>query len=254
MVRTKDALKIIDRMVGNDAELRQMIAEEKANAAVAGMILDARTDAGLTQAELADLVGTKQPVIARLEDAEYQGHSLSMLNRIAKALNRQLVLDMQSPQPTVMTPFIYVMTHLSDPDANGCWGRGWGGDDCMGEKRSLKYDAVIGVGGVGAKVERFAGKLKWIGIGPHKCHVDGKRGPDVTFDHFLDFGIQGPVFEKEAPKLAARLKKAKRFFKRIRTTNERAELDKLLEMARNAPPSPTRTKRRRARDQGNCNR
>ena len=42
-----------------------------------------REDAGLTQAELAKKVGTTQSVIARLEDAEYAGHSLRMLKRVA---------------------------------------------------------------------------------------------------------------------------------------------------------------------------
>jgi ribosome-binding protein aMBF1 (putative translation factor) len=44
-----------------------------------------REDAGLTQAELAKKAGTTQYVIARLEDAEYTGHSLRMLERIAVA-------------------------------------------------------------------------------------------------------------------------------------------------------------------------
>ena len=42
-----------------------------------------REDAELTQAELARKVGTTQSVIARQEDAEYAGHSLNMLERIA---------------------------------------------------------------------------------------------------------------------------------------------------------------------------
>jgi len=55
-----------------------MVAEASINAHVAKLIYEARIKAGLTQ-QLADLSGTKQPVIARLEDADYEGHSLSML-------------------------------------------------------------------------------------------------------------------------------------------------------------------------------
>ena len=40
----------------------------------------------MTLAELAKLTGTKQPVIARLKDAGYQGHSLTILQRIADAI------------------------------------------------------------------------------------------------------------------------------------------------------------------------
>ena len=76
--------------VTDDAEVRAMVDEEKMNAQVAGMICEARVAAGLTQAQLADLVGTSQPNIARLEDAEYEGHSLSMLRRIAAALSHRL--------------------------------------------------------------------------------------------------------------------------------------------------------------------
>jgi len=61
---------------------------------IAQMIYDARIQAGLTQEQLAKRVGTKQPVIARLEDADYEGHSLTMLQRIAKALNRTLHVEM----------------------------------------------------------------------------------------------------------------------------------------------------------------
>ena len=88
--KTNDALKIIDRMIGDDAELRAMIDDERTNAEIAQIIYDARTRAGLTQKELAERVGTKQPTIARLEDADYDGHSLSMLRRIASALHLRL--------------------------------------------------------------------------------------------------------------------------------------------------------------------
>ena len=56
------------------------------------LIREMRGDAGLTQAELARKVGTTQSVIARLEDAEYAGHSLTMLERIATACGVALKL------------------------------------------------------------------------------------------------------------------------------------------------------------------
>ncbi|MCI0335857.1 MAG: helix-turn-helix domain-containing protein [Planctomycetes bacterium] len=90
MAKTNNALKIIDRMVGQDKELKDLIAVETMNARVARMIYDARNKARLTQQELARLVGTTQSVIARLEDADYEGHSLSMLQRIAAALDKRV--------------------------------------------------------------------------------------------------------------------------------------------------------------------
>ena len=96
MRKTTDAMKIIDRITGDDAELRKLIQEETLNVRVARMVYEARTKAGLTQAELAELIGTKQPVIARLEDADYEGHSLSMLSRIAEALHQRLEISFVS--------------------------------------------------------------------------------------------------------------------------------------------------------------
>ncbi|WP_416233597.1 helix-turn-helix domain-containing protein [Cronbergia sp. UHCC 0137] len=58
------------------------------------MIYTARTKAGLTQKHLAELIGTKQPVIARLEDADYEGHSISILQKIAYALNQRVVIEL----------------------------------------------------------------------------------------------------------------------------------------------------------------
>ena len=88
--QTANALHIIDRITGDDVKLRAMIDEATINAEVAEMLLAARERAGLTQAQLAARVGTKQPVIARLEDADYDGHSLTMLQRIAAALGQRL--------------------------------------------------------------------------------------------------------------------------------------------------------------------
>ena len=63
---------------------------ELANADVARKSYDLRTKAGLTQGELAKLVGTSASAIRRLEDADYEGHSLAMLRRIAAAMNKRV--------------------------------------------------------------------------------------------------------------------------------------------------------------------
>jgi ribosome-binding protein aMBF1 (putative translation factor) len=92
---THDAVKILhNRYVKDDAERKASVEVERVNVEVARMIYDLRTEAGLTQAELADLVGTTQSVISRLEDSDYSGHSLSMLTRIAEALKQKMVVVM----------------------------------------------------------------------------------------------------------------------------------------------------------------
>lgn len=98
MAKTRDALKILDHLIGDDDELRRMVEEETVNAQVAQLIYDARTAASLTQRQLAELIGTKQSVIARLEDADYEGHSLSMLQRIATALDARLEIRLVRSQ------------------------------------------------------------------------------------------------------------------------------------------------------------
>jgi len=95
--RATDALSILDGITGDDPALRRAIQGETINVHVARLIHDARTQAGLTQVQLAKRVGTKQPVIARLEDADYEGHSLTMLQRVAAALD--LTLEIRFTQP-----------------------------------------------------------------------------------------------------------------------------------------------------------
>ena len=62
-----------------------------------------RTKADLTQAQLGKLVGTTASAICRLEDADYEGHSLAMLNRIAAAVERRVEIRFlprrRRPQP-----------------------------------------------------------------------------------------------------------------------------------------------------------
>ena len=92
--KTDKAVKILhDRYIGDDAKRKVSLEEERLSAQVARTIFRMRIDAGLTQIQLARLIGTTQSVISRLEDADYEGHSLSMVNRIAAALDRKLKLE-----------------------------------------------------------------------------------------------------------------------------------------------------------------
>src|SRR5437870_2270964 len=95
MAKIRDGLKVLDRITGDNPKLRRLIAKEFEKAEVARAIYEARTRAGLTQQELAQRVGTRQPVIARLEDADYPGHSVRMLRRIAEALGLELHIELR---------------------------------------------------------------------------------------------------------------------------------------------------------------
>ena len=90
---TTDAVEIIHRRYyeGRPQRIAEL-AEAEANDTVARKIHELRKRAGLTQRQLAKLVGTTTSVISRLEDADYEGHSLAMLRRIADALNKRVEL------------------------------------------------------------------------------------------------------------------------------------------------------------------
>lgn len=91
---TTDAVEILNHLfVKNNPRMQQMIEDDYANAEIAQKIYDLRTEANLTQQQLAKMIGTSRSVISRLEDADYEGHSLSMLRRVAKALNKEVRIE-----------------------------------------------------------------------------------------------------------------------------------------------------------------
>jgi ribosome-binding protein aMBF1 (putative translation factor) len=89
--QTTDAVAILRRrFVDGDVEAEALLEEVRAEAEVARTIYRLRSGAKLTQQALAERVGTTPSVISRLEDADYTGHSLAMLRRIAAALGRRV--------------------------------------------------------------------------------------------------------------------------------------------------------------------
>src|SRR6266446_9343177 len=88
---TRDAVEILDRRYyKGKADSLSALEEARADDAVARKIYELRTKAGLTQRQLAERIGTTASVICLLEDADYQGHSLAMLRRIAAALQKRV--------------------------------------------------------------------------------------------------------------------------------------------------------------------
>jgi len=81
---------LYSRYIAGDPRREEEYEEEVINAEIARKICQLRIKAGLTQQELADRVGSSKSAICRLEDADYEGHSLSMLKRIAEALDKRL--------------------------------------------------------------------------------------------------------------------------------------------------------------------
>lgn len=88
--KKRDALQYLRKKYFASREARADLEEARASAAVARSIYELRAMAGLTQKELAELVGTTHTAISRLESDDYDGHSLAMLRRIAAALGRRV--------------------------------------------------------------------------------------------------------------------------------------------------------------------
>jgi ribosome-binding protein aMBF1 (putative translation factor) len=92
--KTATAVNILHRRyIEEQPEREASLQEERVSAQVAQIIYDLRKNAGLSQKQLAKLIGTTQSVISRLEASDYEGHSLSMLDKIARALNKQVKIN-----------------------------------------------------------------------------------------------------------------------------------------------------------------
>lgn len=91
MKRVKDDLdRLTEKLLKKDPSLQEEF--DKADRAwdIAFQIRDLREKAGLTQKRLAELVGTKQSNIARIEAADYTGYTLTTLEKVTKALKAKL--------------------------------------------------------------------------------------------------------------------------------------------------------------------
>ena len=87
--------ELVGQRARKSATYRKTFARTLNQIDLALLVREMREDSELTQTELAKKVGTTQSVIARLEDAEYAGQSLAMLERIAAACGVALKLRAQ---------------------------------------------------------------------------------------------------------------------------------------------------------------
>jgi ribosome-binding protein aMBF1 (putative translation factor) len=89
--KTSDAVEILHRRYYEGKPNRtSQLEEARAEDELARRIHELRERAGLTQEGLAKIIGTTASVISRLEDSEYEGHSLTMLKRIAAAVGKRV--------------------------------------------------------------------------------------------------------------------------------------------------------------------
>jgi DNA-binding XRE family transcriptional regulator len=97
---TSDAVDIIyGKLYKGKPDRLAALEKEYLNAGIARAIYDLRTEAGLTQKQLAKLVGTQPSAISRLEDADYDGHSLSILRKIAAVFGGRIQIRFVPAKP-----------------------------------------------------------------------------------------------------------------------------------------------------------
>lgn len=91
MKRVKDDLdRYIEKALKRNPSLKEGLDKAREAWDIAFQIINLREKAGLTQKELADMVGTKQSNIARLESADYKSYTWKTLEKITKALKARL--------------------------------------------------------------------------------------------------------------------------------------------------------------------
>ncbi|MGB2978261.1 MAG: helix-turn-helix domain-containing protein, partial [Propionicimonas sp.] len=76
--------------------------------ALGQLIYDLRTEAGLSQRELAARMGTTQSVISRLEEGGGARNRIDTLARVATALGRHLVVSFPERVPTDLKDAVQV--------------------------------------------------------------------------------------------------------------------------------------------------
>ena len=76
-----------------DPEFKKHYQEERQALKLAMKIAELRDQKGLSQQELAKLMGTSQQAISRIESGEYEGFTLKTLEKIAEATGMRVKIE-----------------------------------------------------------------------------------------------------------------------------------------------------------------
>jgi len=97
MKRKKDDLdRLTEKLLKQDPSFQEELDRADQAWDIAFQIHDLREKAKMTQKQLAELVGTKQSNIARIENADYTGYTLKTLEKVTKALHAKLEIKIVS--------------------------------------------------------------------------------------------------------------------------------------------------------------
>jgi transcriptional regulator with XRE-family HTH domain len=93
MKTTHDFGKVLAKELAEDPELEMLVEQQRLHSSIAREIYAARQSAEMTQKELAAAASMSQPGVARMEDADYEGHSVNALHKIAWVLGKKVVVE-----------------------------------------------------------------------------------------------------------------------------------------------------------------
>lgn len=98
MGREGDAMETsLDRIrkILQDEDARYVYADSVCNAFISAQLRELRDDRGMSQVDLAELIGTKQSGISRLEKADYSAWKIDTLRKIARAFHVRLRISFE---------------------------------------------------------------------------------------------------------------------------------------------------------------
>lgn len=102
---TTDAVEILHRrFVQNDPEMQEALYEVRSEHRIAKAITDLRGNLALSQKKFAELVGITASAVRDLEDADYDGNAMNMLEKIASAVKDNVELDIRFVAPKKVPP------------------------------------------------------------------------------------------------------------------------------------------------------
>jgi DNA-binding XRE family transcriptional regulator len=90
MTKEDNALIIIDNLIGDDQSIRDLIAQSSLKMQIGQLIYDQRSELGFNSEEFAELVGISSDIINDLEEGDYQGDYLFLLQKISRALKKNI--------------------------------------------------------------------------------------------------------------------------------------------------------------------
>ena len=94
--KTSSATEVLfDRFYRGKPQRIAELKRTRQELALGRKIRELRESRGLSQAKLARALRTQAPAISRIEDADYDGHSLRILRKIADYFDQHLVVSFE---------------------------------------------------------------------------------------------------------------------------------------------------------------